>query len=470
MRGDELLDILEHIDSDLIESADRKRKSNWLRRTAVAACAVLLLGFACLPRRPANSPVPTVATTTESPTSPSPPELLPNQLPLADYTQSPEKLTGIRVLGNPAYAPGLPQSSPPAFSFDINMVVEARVIEILPDLYTDLQTNRQYHLLRMQTLGAVNVPDMPDEFLLRIYSYLSPELDRFDSLILSLEQVGGQNYPLINETNSTVESFPNMFQVYCHYAPHYGSVMAFTGGILDTSLWEMDGWTVSASYLDGILSDSNGHYPASKRSSPEDVKEAVWQSLNNCECRPWRIICDFETIDYVTPFQNGVFAHSTPGDATIFTWYSYTRYINGFSTSEKILVKGTGDISYEGEAFTQEELSKMPDLSALLAKLDLDTMTPPHTTVQEDFTLHNCGAEGQYMKVDGTVYGIVKVSWYYLQPIENYSVGYYDALFYLVQADGTYREATRTELEAALGRDLFESDPKYGVGMELPLC
>lgn len=112
----------------------------------------------------------------------------------------------------------------------------------------------------------------------------------------------------------------------------------------------------------------------------------------------------------------------------------------------------------------------MPDLSALLAKLDLDTMTPPHTTVQEDFTLHNCGAEGQYIKVDGTVYGIVKVSWYYLQPIENYSVGYYDALFYLVQADGTYREATRIELEAALGRDLFESDPKYGVGMELPLC
>lgn len=251
MRGDELLDILEHIDSNLIESADRNRKSSWLRWTAVAACAVLLLGFACLPRRPANSPVPTVATTTESPTAPSTPELLPNQLPLADYTQSPEKLTGIRVLGNPAYAPGLPQSSPPAFSFDINMVVEARVIEILPDLYTDLQTNRQYHLLRMQTLGAVNVPDMPDEFLLRIYSYLSPELDRFDSLILSLEQVGGQNYPLINETNSTVESFPNMFQVYCHYAPplrfRYGLHWRHTGHFPVGNGWldcfrQLPGW------------------------------------------------------------------------------------------------------------------------------------------------------------------------------------------------------------------------------------
>ena len=43
MRGDELLDILEYIDPALIERADRKPKTPWLRWTAVAACLAVVI-------------------------------------------------------------------------------------------------------------------------------------------------------------------------------------------------------------------------------------------------------------------------------------------------------------------------------------------------------------------------------------------------------------------------------------------
>lgn len=48
MRGEELLDVLEHIDPVLIEEADRKPKFPWLRWTAVAACLALVIGICAL--------------------------------------------------------------------------------------------------------------------------------------------------------------------------------------------------------------------------------------------------------------------------------------------------------------------------------------------------------------------------------------------------------------------------------------
>lgn len=48
MRGEELLDVLEHIDPVLIEEADRKPKFPWLRWTAVAACVALVIGICAL--------------------------------------------------------------------------------------------------------------------------------------------------------------------------------------------------------------------------------------------------------------------------------------------------------------------------------------------------------------------------------------------------------------------------------------
>ena len=56
MRGDELLDVLEHIDPILIEEADRKPKSPWLRYTAVAACLALVIGLCGFWLMPRSSP------------------------------------------------------------------------------------------------------------------------------------------------------------------------------------------------------------------------------------------------------------------------------------------------------------------------------------------------------------------------------------------------------------------------------
>ena len=187
MRGEELLDILEQIDPALIRDADRKPRLPWLRWTAIAACLALLVGVGALflPRLepvPARTPLPMVD--------------------LVNHTVNPEKLTGVQILGSPVSgdsgSTGGVQHVPPRFQFAIHMVVEARVAEILPDEYTDALSRYPYRILRMETLEAVSGRNSPREFYLRLPWWMSPELDRFDTLLLSIKQVALENYMLVN--------------------------------------------------------------------------------------------------------------------------------------------------------------------------------------------------------------------------------------------------------------------------------
>ena len=121
-----------------------------------------------------------------------------------------------------------------------------------------------------------------------------------------------------------------------------------------------------------------------------------------------------------------------------------------------------------GEAFTGEDLAALPDLGGLMATLNLDGMTPPHMDYYEqmDVRLWRNGATGKYMKVDGQVYGIVKVTWQFLaNGVYDVTCSYYDALYYLVSADGSYRTAERAELERLVGEDPLILDPEYGVAV-----
>lgn len=468
MRGDELLDILEHIDPDLIEAAHRKPKNHWLRWTAVAACFALLITLAALPRRPANSPGPTVVTTTPTgePTVPTTPDSPTDRVPLANYANEPEKLTGLQIIGNPSNNVSNPGSGI-RDEFSPYLVVEARVTQVLPDLYCHPIYGTKYRILKLEILDVINGQFMPDSIYLRLNPSFSTDLGRFDSLIITMEQVGINNIILKNADQNTMESFLTLFEPYYKSSTRL-AVVAFTNGVMDASLWNLDGWELPSYRKDDILS-SEGYakYPAKIGSTVEETKDAIGalisqkQGLSSLKVRTQDILPEDPVFDYVAPFQNGVFTYTYYSRTSI----RYTRLINGFESSECICVTDNG-VTYEGEAFTEEDLSKMPDLSFLLERLDLETLTPPHMESIQGLTRSHLGAKGQYVKMNGQIYGIVKVNWEFNNWEDR--IAYYDALFYLVHTDGSYHQATRSEMESIIGVDLFESDVPYAKGILIP--
>lgn len=465
MRGEELLDVLEHIDPVLIEQADRKPKGAWLRWTALAACLALVIGICALflPGE-APSPDPTLSSTL----IPAPTPTQQNLLDLIDHTVSSEKLTGVQVLGDPSSGNSGtsigPQGCPPAFSFRYNLMVEARMVELLPDIYTDALTKGKYYILRMKTLDAIVGQNFPQEFYLRLPTWFSTELDRFDSLIFSLSQTGIDHYLMINQTTQTMETFTLLFDVdSCPYSS-YDTAIAFWDGALDPSLWDMAGWSFGSYDKNRILEgDRYLDFPAKAGSSPEEVKANILDDIKNNERLQNLKVetqADFpenQVFDYVEPFENGVFAHTYDSARRVV----YTRLINGFRTNEEIVVQGKTVIR-SGETFTTEDLSALPDIGGLIEGLDLEHMQNPHAQYYEgkDVRLWRKGATGMYAKVDGQVYGIVKVTWCFLQNgVYDVAVDYFDALYYLVDADGSYRTATYEEVYKLLDGDDFLVKP-----------
>lgn len=447
MRGDELLDILEHIDPALIEQADRKPKATWLRWTAVAACLAVVIGL-CALFLPGKTPT----------TPPAQPHL--ELIDLFNHTANPEKLTGVQVLGTPGFNTNAGVSyGPPAFQFMSNLVVEAKVVQVLPDEYWDPMNNTTYHIIQMETVEGLLGKDLPKEFYFRLPVWMSAELDRFDSLILSMSQVGIENYLLYNKITKTGEAFSLLFEAYNERRPHYGSVIAFTDGVVDMSLWELEDWHFGGSAVEEMrgltVEDIKGRVP--------DNTDRIIE-IGNLYVRTQANFAESSIYEYVNPFENGTFAHIYDSRLTT---VRYCRLINGFVTTEQILVTEDA-VTYEGEAFTQEDLKALPDLGALMATLDLDTMLPPHMGYYEqmDVRLWRNGATGKYIKVDNQVYGIVKVTWQFLKNgVFDATCSYYDALYYLASADGSYRTVERAELEQVVGEDPLILDPEYGIAV-----
>lgn len=467
MKGEDLLKALGDIDPELIRRADRR--PGWIRWTAAAACVAILLtvGALLLPRKsfPAGGN-PTV------------------QEPGSDWLPLVDSLSAPRVEGNVwdeavTSVGGGTADAPPAFSFDIHMVVEAKVVGCLPERYLDMDTGNAYHILQLEILDVVTGKNMPKMINLQLEGYLSPELQQFDRLLLSIQQQGLEDYLMIRETDRKMVSFNMMFQVHSHYArPWYGSVLAFTDGVLDRGLWKLDRWTVSEKYLD-YLFEQDSYYLAAGCDTIEEVKNAVREHISQSTWfreYPVAYKADYtaasalEAMEYTAPFQNGVFSQSlvygSPGELPV---VFFNRKINGFRSEEQIRIDQEG-ATLLGTAFALQELERIPDLTGLVGRLQEEKTDAPHIQSFEGLELWHRSVSGRYFKKADQIYGVVKIHWVYLQDGgENITYAWQDDLFYLVQPDGSNGLASREELKALLGQEesfLLGGD---GLAEELPL-
>lgn len=463
-----------HIDEELVKEyieqkekavAKARKKSLWLRFGATAACLVLIVSTVIL-----------------------------SLMHQTNFTfKSPNKLTGKQeiVLGNIGTDNNTQASEPAPQAFLMHTIVEAKVVEILPDSYYVpygyvSDTRYRYHIARFRIIDTLRGDGHPEEIFFRFSTYPTSILDGYDRFLLSIEQVGVENFMMINETNGEISYFPHMYEVAGPEDLGYGCVIAFNKGKVDTSFYDKLIPYSKMHYNKMYLIDAPKKYdfPASRNSTINEVKQNTktlinkWNDENSHRVYAIRPFYDYYTADDIFISDEGKKIQSLINDeAKCFTQRitinddrilaQFTRIINGFTTEEQISVNGysgdNGNVLREGWIYSAEDISNAPDIGSMIEKLNLAEIEPPHIDVPDKLNYKGSVAKGFYRKIDGKIYGIVRILWYYndLHLFNNMYADVVDHLYYLYDSEGNVSIVERDDLREMIGKDAIV-DGFYG--------
>ncbi|MBQ5762289.1 MAG: hypothetical protein IIW02_05710 [Clostridia bacterium] len=500
MKENEFLDGVSNIESDVVErfvSMDNKlqkkaykpkSKGIWLRFGAIAACFLLIVSAAIVvPMLREEDPgvIPGPGTTD------NPVVNHPNYIPIIfDATVSPEQLNGNSlefIVGSSVSISGGENTAPPSFEFSYGIAVKAKVVKNHPDKYYKLDTSSEfrptaYRLIQMETIEVINGINVPQYFLYLIPEYVYVDMSVYDSLLISMSQIGVENYVLKNATQNRMESFE--LPVFADYQdnPELGNIIAFTDGIFDESLWQNETWRYGYQFADDYLDNpESDDLVVARGDSISEVISAIkkqfdeWYILAN---RALTVITlNFKTqeakdaIEYVKPFANGVFSQTYlpyNGNGELI----FRRYINGCQTEETIKIDLlTEEVTYSEVRYAKEDMVQMENISAHLSEKAVEyaeQLPPPPHTDPEGKELVCLNLYAWYVKVDGKLYGVIKTIWRYKEK-DNYFIQYYDDAYVLYDMSaGTTTDISRDDLVAIIGtRNVYMGE--YGKGIEIPI-
>ena len=390
------------------------------------------------------------------------------------------------------------QGAPPAFDFDIGgFNVKARVVNNLPDTYYKLDVSSSYkpmayRLIQMETLEVLIGVDVPKYFYYLIPEYTYVDMSVYDSLIISMRQVGTENYVLKNGTQNQIESFKLPVFGDVEDNPELGNIIAFSDGVFDESLWQNENWIYGYQFGSDYL--ENPQYSdlvvyrgctedeaiAEINSRLDEKKDRYNNTYGKDYCGNTLKTLSFTTpeakdaVEYVEPFKNGVFCQSFINNTIIFR-----RFINGCQTEETVTIDfETEEVTYSSVRYDKSDMENLDNiashLSALAEQYKNEFPTPPHIDT-EGKNLRSLHLYAWYVKVDGKLYGVVKTVWRYLEHVESseygwgYYVEYYDEAYILYDmSDFSAKNISREDLIDIVGnRNISNKD--FGVGDELPL-
>ena len=500
MKENEFLDGVSNIESDVVErfvSMDNKlqkkaykpkSKEIWLRFGAIAACFLLIVSAVLVVPMlyDDDSDVIPGPGTTDNPVINHP-----NYIPIIfDATVSPEQLNGNSlefIVGSSVSISGGENTAPPSFEFSYGIAVKAKVVKNHPDKYYKLDTSSEfrptaYRLIQMETIEVINGINVPQYFLYLIPEYVYVDMSVYDSLLISMSQIGVENYVLKNATQNRMESFE--LPVFADYQdnPELGNIIAFTDGIFDESLWQNETWRYGYQFADDYLDNpESDDLVVARGDSISEVISAIkkqfdeWYILAN---RALTVITlNFKTqeakdaIEYVKPFENGVFSQTYlpyNGNGELI----FRRYINGCQTEETIRIDLlTEEVTYSEVRYAKEDMVQMENISAHLSEKAVEyaeQLPPPPHTDPEGKELLCLNLYAWYVKVDGKMYGVVKTVWRYKEK-DNFFIQYYDDAYVLYDMSaGTTTDISRDDLVAIIGtRNVYMGE--YGKGIEIPM-
>ena len=494
MKENDFLDGVSNVDPDVVErfvSMDNKlqKKANkskskgiWLRFGAIAACLALIVGaITTIPMFRQYFPEsPISSDTTEHSNTVSPP-VTNNHTPIIfDATVSPEQLRGNSlefIVGSSLSFSGV-SAAPPAFRFETgNFVVKARVKNNLPDTYyklnvSSVQKPTAYRLIEMETIEVLNGQNIPETFLYLIPSYTFVDMSIYDSLMISMNQLGTTNYVLRNDSQNKMESFELPIFSDDQDLPELGNIIAFTDGIFDESLWQNYTWLYGYQFARYYLDNPQYSNLVVGRGDSEEtvianISEQTYFNPSVFMLPEFKTQEAKDAIEFVKPFENGVFLQSLSSNHLIFR-----RYINGCETEETVSIDlETEVVTYSEVRYTREDMSRIENLSAHLSnkakEYAEELPTPPHTD-PEGKELLCLNLYAWYVKVDGMLYGVIKTSWRYME-YDNYYIQFYDDSYIIYDISGaTATDISRDDLLNIVGtRNVYMGE--YGIGIEMPM-
>lgn len=462
------------------QSKRKNRKPLWLKWGALAACLCLIIGLVIT--------FVLIDSTMEDPT----------YTPMIfNANQSPELLNGLpeeTVVGNSGSSSGI-MTAPPEFRFNVRqVVVKAKVVENYPDTYyryysyhrSDDYNKSPFRLIRMETLEVIHGQNIPKEFYYLIKPGIYVDLSVYDSLLISMTQIGTEQFVVHNDTKKQMEILDiPVFNDYQN-SPELGNIIAFTDGVFDESLWQTDSWIYGYQFARWQLEDpSTGNLVVYRGDTEADAIAEIRKRIEEAKSNggyfePHLIKAEFQNkevetaLEWVKPFKNGVFIQELrldneyKGTGKLF----FTRFINGCQTEETVSIDLTTEkVKYSKIRYTEEDLSKMENIALQIeykAKAYKEQIpTPPHMD-PEGKELIYLTLKGWYVKVDGKVYGIVKTTWRYKEKDDWYTQ-YFDESYLIYDAvSQTARYISREDLIDLVGRRNI-SKGEYGEKIAMPM-
>ena len=504
MKENDFLDGVSNVELDVVDrfiSMDNKLKKKpkgiLIRAVAIAACLALILSATILvPMLQENTPEPP-----DNGISSVPPDdvISPVPNPVPGITVI-DKLTGAQELFfcNPEYENAGEEYDVISPFFAIYTVVEAEVIEVLPDVYYTPGTYdypfytsaTKYRIARLSVKDHIFGEGHSDEIFLRFPYYSEDIFNGHDTFIFSLSQVGIENYVMINDTRKEICYFPDMYQTALTNDLGYGCVIAFKDGIVDRSFWDKTTHFLPKGHCGHYLDNPSSKFPAKNNNTVEEVKANIEVRIaevmeNNADryfaVKPYYdhyTAADVFASDeakqvweYLRPSKTNVFVQErmTFNDDRVIA--RYVRIINGFLTDERIVINGytgeNGNVSKQGATYTPEDIAKAPDIGSAIANLKLSELKPSHMEIVDGMEQMSVMAQGFYRKIDGEIYGIVRIIWCYSHP-EIPFLHTMDDCYYLYDEDGNGRIIERDELKELLGNDNLIARFNYGEYMGIP--
>ena len=471
-----------------LKKDNKPSKSVWLRFGANAACFLLIVSAVIVvPMLREDDPgvIPGPGTTDNPVVNP------PDYTPIIfDATVSPEQINGNSlefIVGSSVSISGGGSAGPPQFEFSSGIAVKAKVVKNHPDKYYKLDVSSEYRptayrLIQMETIEVISGENVPQYFLYLIPEYVYVDMSVYDSLLISMNQIGVENYVLKNATQNRMESFelPIFSDKQDH--PELGNIIAFTDGVFDESLWQNHSWLYGYQFAKLDLDNpEHSNLVVARGDSEGMVISAIkkqfdeWHPTGYQE--PSVITLDFTTqeakdaIKYVKPFANGVFSQTYlpyNGSGELI----FRRYINGCQTEETIRIDLlTEEVTYSEVRYSKEDLEQLENISAHLSEKANEYMdqlpTPPHTDL-EGKELLSLNLYAWYVKVDGKLYGVIKTAWRYKEK-DDWFIQYYDDSYVLYDMTaGTATDISRDDLVNIVGtRNVYRGE--YGIGIEMPM-
>lgn len=435
MNSETLLNAIGNIDDDLIEDARTPRRVwGWKHFTAIAAALALLIScllFAGIFKKDAPSII---------------------SLSAPPFEQG--------FVGNPALIDNLD----PLFTSRIspNVSFTAKAVETLPDTYHFIGgQNKTFRLVQMKLINSFG-----SNFLVDSFYYILPEayltdLTQYDALVItSTQQLGYEQHILYNDTAGQLQAMDKVI-----IGSSYSTIAAFTDGVFDVSLW------TSTQYWKSHVFD---------KSTPPYGQSLEEYEKSHSHCSYYAVIPRINAknidvsyaLDYVKPFENGIFIPQC--DVTL-NGATYRRYANGYPTNETVSINMYG-ATYSKFQFTDDDLYTLPDLASGLKSVNAaygaGQITPPHLKGWQDMQLLEYAIFGWYAKTESGIYGVIRVSWAYDNTDNNVDTfDVYDDQYYIIELGSTaYRSIESDALISLLNgsKDFILGTDGYNENGRIP--